>query len=133
VAQGNPEHFFVATQDRELQEKISHSSGGAVIFISVNGLHLLGPSEKDQHKAATKAERALHAPDQERKLLKEARKAEGRQRTSAVFRVQAVKAPNPLSVKKKLPKEPAGEDKAKRPRRRKRAEAGPVEEERAEA
>ena len=36
----NPEHFFVATQDRELRAAIDRVPGGASIFASVNGLHL---------------------------------------------------------------------------------------------
>ena len=36
----NPEHFFVATQDRKLRATVDRVPGGASIFASVNGLHL---------------------------------------------------------------------------------------------
>ena len=40
AGESNPEHFFVATQDRELRAAIDRVPGGASIFVSVNGLHL---------------------------------------------------------------------------------------------
>ena len=40
AGESNPEHFFVATQDRALRAAIDRVPGGASIFASVNGLHL---------------------------------------------------------------------------------------------
>jgi len=40
AGESNPEHFFIATQDRELRAAIDSVPGGASIFASVNGLHL---------------------------------------------------------------------------------------------
>ena len=36
----NPDHFFLATQDRSLRAAVDRVPGGASIFASVNGLHL---------------------------------------------------------------------------------------------
>ena len=49
AGESNPEHFFVATQDRGLRSAVDRVPGGASIFASVNGLHLqvcLGPRAK---------------------------------------------------------------------------------------
>ena len=48
----NPEHFFVATQDRRLRECLGRVKGGACCFASVNGLHVEEPSGMLKEKAS---------------------------------------------------------------------------------
>ena len=40
----NPQHMFIATQDRALRAALGRVPGTALIFASVNGLHLEAPS-----------------------------------------------------------------------------------------
>lgn len=48
----NEEHFFVATQDKALQRKCMAVPGGAVLFASVNGVHMEQPSELQKQTVA---------------------------------------------------------------------------------
>lgn len=45
AGEANAEHFFVATQDRDLRAALGGVPGGASIFLNVNGVHLEPPSE----------------------------------------------------------------------------------------
>ncbi len=47
----NPEHMFVATQDRGLRARLMRVPGSAAVFASVNGLHLEAPSEAQKANA----------------------------------------------------------------------------------
>ena len=151
VTEGNHNHFFVATQDRHLQRKIQSMPGGAVLFASVNGLHLETPSEA-QKKHLQAKEKTLSKRDGRVKLPKAAGGSDAEeggggedadeeewQRERAIFRRQKAKGPNPLSIKKKskkpqqqqtLPPPPhqqqqeEGQAKARRQRRRRPAGEG---------
>lgn len=46
----NSDHFLIATQDRSLQRKAMAVPGGAVVFASVNGVHLETPSDLQKQK-----------------------------------------------------------------------------------
>lgn len=48
AGQKNDDHFFVATQDKSMQRQCMAVPGGAVIFASVNGVHLEAPSALQQ-------------------------------------------------------------------------------------
>lgn len=48
----NEEHFFVATQDKALQRRCMAVPGGAVLFASVNGVHLEQPSALQKQAVA---------------------------------------------------------------------------------
>lgn len=143
VADGNPQHFFLATQDRPLQRKVMAMPGGAVAFVSVNGLHLETPSEA-QKSHAKKADDARMAPGRVerrssalRELTEGADKEEG-VAEGQVFKRKKAKGPNPLAAKPKQRKTPAvapapppaaggevsGKPKRQRKRRKSRAEGG---------
>ncbi|PRW50990.1 rRNA-processing UTP23-like protein [Chlorella sorokiniana] len=97
----NGEHFFVATQDRALQRACMAVPGGAVLFASVNGVHLETPSEL-QKQAAKQEERRHMAPSETE--LKSAALAEvaaaQQQRARPQLRRKKAKGPNPLAVQK---------------------------------
>ena len=41
----NEEHYFMATQDKELRNSLGQILGGATLFLSVNGIHIAQPTE----------------------------------------------------------------------------------------
>ncbi|KAI7846463.1 hypothetical protein COHA_000072 [Chlorella ohadii] len=98
----NGEHFFVATQDRALQRACMAVPGGAVLFASVNGVHLETPSELQ--KQAAKQEEKRHMAPSETELksaaLAEVAAAQQEQRARPQLRRKKAKGPNPLSVQK---------------------------------
>lgn len=105
----NANHFFVASQDRTLQRKVSNSPGGAVLFATVNGIQMEMPSERQkQQMMKTAEERQLHMGEMERLLVEDGgrggRGGRGGQgpRESNVRRKKA-KGPNPLSIKRRKP------------------------------
>lgn len=60
---GNPEHLFIASQDRTLRAALMRQPGCAAVFASVNGLHLEAPSEAQKAEArSTEAQHLSIAP-----------------------------------------------------------------------
>lgn len=70
TANGNPNHFVIATQDRQLQKRIMREQGGAVIFSSSNGLGMETPSALQQGEAAFKEAKTSRPSKAERETLK---------------------------------------------------------------
>jgi U3 small nucleolar RNA-associated protein 23 len=103
----NVNHFFVATQDRALQRKVSNSPGGAVLFATVNGIQMEMPSERQKkHMMKTAEERQLHMGEMERRLLEDGgHGGHGGHgpREGTVRRKKTKGGPNPLSVKRRKP------------------------------
>lgn len=124
----NAEHWWVATQDKQLKQKLSQSPGMPLIFATVNGIHLSDPSEtsKDSvHK--TRAVEAVPEHELRSEALRDLPQLHAH-KGGAKFRRNKAKGPNPLAVKKRQKKglqvgQATGE-KRKRVRRRK----GDVEE-----
>lgn len=50
TGEDNAQHYFVATQDKDLRDSLGQMLGGATLFLSVNGIHIAQP---------TKAQKAL--------------------------------------------------------------------------
>jgi U3 small nucleolar RNA-associated protein 23 len=137
VAAGNPEHFLVATQDRDLQRRVLAERGGAVIFASANGPQLAAPPAAAARSPAAARGVAAAAEAGGRVLaeLAEAELAE-RPREKSLFRRKRAKGANPLSAKKKVVKARAaaaaapaagaadGEERRKRQRRKRDAPSG---------
>jgi U3 small nucleolar RNA-associated protein 23 len=122
VVDGNHEHFFIATQDRALQRQVINLPGGAVLFTSVNGIHIETPSEaQKRHVQAKEVTGVGFLPlstkkkvrkdgsdgfeDEEGSSSGEEKEAQ-RQRppTGGKFRRNIAKGPNPLSMQKKKKK-----------------------------
>ena len=132
----NASHFFVATQDRTLQRKVSNVPGGAVLFATVNGIQMEMPSEKQKKQMMkTAEERQLHMGEMERRMLQNGGQGGhgGHEARDGGVRRKKAKGPNPLSMKKKKTayegshERPSGDGreeqtKAKRKRQRKSRE-----------
>lgn len=73
VGESNPEHFFVATQDKELMKKFKEMPGVPVIFGLRNALFIEQPSASERKFVKFKEEEHLHMTDLEIKMLKSKR------------------------------------------------------------
>lgn len=105
----NEEHFFVATQDKALQRRCMAVPGGAVLFASVNGVHLEQPSAL-QKQAVAQEEQKHMAPSQaelQTAALQDVAAA-GQPRDRPPLRRKRAKGPNPLSALPKKKKKGAG-------------------------
>lgn len=114
VVDGNRDHFFVATQDKTLQKKLGKLRGCAMVFASVNGLHLEAPSDVqiDEVKAKEQKVLGLSKVDYRNKTLLELKQEEeaGRPRERSIFKKKRAKGPNPLSMLPKKKKGSAGHE-----------------------
>lgn len=141
VGEKNPEHYFVATQDSDLREKLREIPGVPVIYGLKNSLFIEQPSAQQRKFAQLDEEKRIHMEKSEfKKLLKASseEKASGDGITPGVaekskFKRNRAKGPNPLSCKKKKPRPqpsdaqsqgPAADGEAKRKRVRKRKRSG---------
>lgn len=118
----NPEHWFVATQDRALQSRCAATTAVPVVFATANGvrLHELDAAALDAAERALAARSALSdaearaAARAARQVLVKAgvgdaalknaplrAKPLGAVETSVKFRKGKAKGPNPLSMRKK--------------------------------
>ncbi len=120
VVDGNHEHFFIATQDRALQRQVVNMPGGAVLFTSVNGVHIENPSESQKRHVQAKEVTGVGMlpPVHKKKVMKDGSEGsgeeggsssedEGQQRRPVLggkFRRNIAKGPNPLSIQKKKKK-----------------------------
>lgn len=129
VDEGNPHHYFVATQDRNLSVKVKRAPGIPLMFIIQNTIVLDKPSPRTVAfvKAVEAGQLVSVHEKQSIKQLKEeqglARHPELRRRGR---RKKKVGGPNPLSCLKKKKKaqdtkSPASEKKKKRKRVRNRS------------
>ncbi|CAN6218524.1 unnamed protein product [Urochloa humidicola] len=129
IGDKNPEHFFVATQDADLREKLREIPGVPVIYGLKNSLFIEQPSVQQRKFAQLDEEKRLNMDISEyKKLMKAASEGKaaasengsdqeqhGRPISSLVknalgvadkskFKRNRAKGPNPLSCKKKKPK-----------------------------
>uniref|UniRef100_A0A0A9CW95 UTP23 sensor motif region domain-containing protein n=1 Tax=Arundo donax TaxID=35708 RepID=A0A0A9CW95_ARUDO len=129
IGDKNPEHFFVATQDADLREKLREIPGVPVIYGLKNSLFIEQPSVQQRKFAQLDEEKRLNMDISEyKRLLKVASEGktaanengsdaeqQGRPISSLVknalgvaekskFKRNRAKGPNPLSCKKKKPK-----------------------------
>eukprot|EP00898_Chlorokybus_atmophyticus_P007613 jgi/Chlat1/7853/Chrsp66S07299 len=110
VANGNPEHFFIASQDAALKQQLHKVPGVAIVSIQNGQLHLEAPSETQRKLANMSEAEKVRASEAElkRAALKVAELVQ--QPVEALTGAPAIinkrkrkgpKGPNPLSVKKK--------------------------------
>ncbi|KAL1767750.1 rRNA-processing protein UTP23-like [Sigmodon hispidus] len=127
VDEGNPHHYFVATQDQNLSVKVKKSPGIPLMFIIQNTIVLDKPSPRTV--AFVKAvESGQLVSVHEKQSIKQLKEEQGLVRTPAPRkrRKKKVGGPNPLSCLKKKKKtqdtkSPASEKKRKRKRIRNRS------------
>lgn len=135
VGGDNAGHFFVGTQDKQLRKDISKIPAGASMFVSVNGLHLEQPSDKQEQliNQAAEDQQGLQRQDLKSQVLKEvvdARRHAKPDINTSIYRHNKAKGPNPMAAKKKkkrkltesAPQETASlaEPKVKRARKRRK-------------
>ncbi|KMZ72812.1 rRNA-processing protein UTP23-like protein [Zostera marina] len=129
IAEGNPEHFFVATQDSGLRRKLYEIPGTPVIYALKNCLMLDKPSEKQREFVKSSEEKRSHMTKLESDIVHAIKNKKGsshplddvsevesihtlqtsgknqRQNLGITdkpqFKRKRAKAPNPLSCKKK--------------------------------
>jgi len=120
IVDGNHEHFFIATQDRALQRQVLNLPGGAVLFTSVNGIHIENPSEaQKRHVQAKEVTGVGLLPLSTKKKVEKAgsggsgdeedssdgeEEEQRRPPTGGKFKRNIAKGPNPLSMQKKKKK-----------------------------
>lgn len=95
----NAEHFFVATQERALQQRVMSCPGGASMFVTVNGIQLAMPPKSQKMHALKKGEEKMLPGLLERQsnLLEEG----SEHKTGIQYRRKKARGPNPLSIRKK--------------------------------
>mmetsp|Transcript_16741 Transcript_16741/g.50023 ORF Transcript_16741/g.50023 Transcript_16741/m.50023 type:complete len:248 (+) Transcript_16741:225-968(+) len=124
----NPQHMFIATQDRALRSDLGRIPGAALIFASVNGLHLEAPSAEQMAdaRAAVAGHMAVKPLERQSEALAGPLAEAHARKERTIFKRHKAKGPNPLSVRK--PKKetkpmqgggPAADQHRKRARRRK--------------
>lgn len=101
VDQNNQEHFFIATQDRNLQNKITRQPAGAVLFATVNGIQMEMPSEKQKSHVVQQVQKKMMPGDIERQSNMVASEHDQRSSSMRYRGVKKAKGPNPLSMKPK--------------------------------
>ena len=101
IPENNPEHFFIATQDRSLQRGIMSIPGGGIVFATVNGIQMESPSEKQKnHVLQVGREKMLPGLlERQANILMDGKGGEVR-----VHKKKKARGPNPLSM---LPKKKA--------------------------
>ncbi|XP_040402863.1 rRNA-processing protein UTP23 homolog [Cygnus olor] len=123
VEEGNPHHFFIATQDQDLANKVKKKAGVPLLFIIQNTMVLDKPSPKSLAFVQTLQTSQL-VPEHQKQSIVQLKEKEGLAKQEGEKRRKRKRAggPNPLSCLKKKKKtqeskEPSAE---KKKRRRKR-------------
>ncbi|XP_024543221.1 rRNA-processing protein UTP23 homolog [Selaginella moellendorffii] len=105
----NPEHFFVATQDGDLRQKLRVMPGCAVVYSKKTSLCVEPPSEFQQQFAKEEESKRESLKCREQRLLSHTSEDEELPKRSKslmvrdrpTFKRKRAKGPNPLSCKKK--------------------------------
>ncbi|NXL85656.1 UTP23 protein, partial [Alectura lathami] len=123
VEEGNPHHFFIATQDQDLANKVKKKAGVPLLFIIQNTMVLDKPSPKSLAFVQTLQTSQL-VPEHQKQSIVQLKEKEGLAKQEGEKRRKRKRAsgPNPLSCLKKKKKtlesqKPAAE---KKKRKRKR-------------
>ncbi|NXF02506.1 UTP23 protein, partial [Smithornis capensis] len=127
IEDGNPHHFFIATQDQELSNKVKKKPGVPLLFIIQNTMVLDKPSPKSLAYVQKLQTDQLVSEYQKQNIV-ELKEKEGLAKQEGEKRRKRKRAggPNPLSCLKKKKKktqegqEPSAEKKKRRKRKRNR-------------
>ncbi|NXQ66131.1 UTP23 protein, partial [Quiscalus mexicanus] len=127
IEDGNPHHFFIATQDQELSNKVKRKPGIPLLFIIQNTMVLDKPSPKSL-AFVQKLQTNQLVPEYQKQSIVELKEKEGLIKQEGEKRRKRKRAggPNPLSCLKKKKKktqegqEPSAEKKKRRKRKRNR-------------
>ncbi|NWS21350.1 UTP23 protein, partial [Pachyramphus minor] len=127
IEDGNPHHFFIATQDQDLSNKVKKKPGVPLLFIIQNTMVLDKPSPKSL-AFVQKLQTNQLVPEYQKQSIVELKEKEGLAKQEGEKRRKRKRAggPNPLSCLKKKKKktqesqEPSAEKKKRRKRKRNR-------------
>ncbi|XP_058689468.1 rRNA-processing protein UTP23 homolog [Poecile atricapillus] len=130
IEDGNPHHFFIATQDQDLSNKVKKKPGIPLLFIIQNTMVLDKPSPKSL-AFVQKLQTNQLVPEYQKQSIVELKEKEGLVKQEGEKRRKRKRAggPNPLSCLKKKKKktqegqEPSAEKKKRRKRKRNRVKA----------
>ncbi|XP_009879327.1 PREDICTED: rRNA-processing protein UTP23 homolog [Charadrius vociferus] len=134
IEEGNPHHFFIATQDQDLANKVKKKAGIPLLFIIQNTMVLDKPSPKSL-AFVQKLQMNQLVPEHQKQSIVQLKEKEGLAQQEGAKRRKRKRAggPNPLSCLKKKKKktqegqEPAAEKKKRRKRNRNRVKAEAVQ------
>ncbi|NWH96269.1 UTP23 protein, partial [Aegithalos caudatus] len=123
IEDGNPHHFFIATQDQDLSNKVKKKPGIPLLFIIQNTMVLDKPSPKSL-AFVQKLQTNQLVPEYQKQSIVELKEKEGLVKQEGEKRRKRKRAggPNPLScLKKKKKKTQEGQEaSAEKKKRRKR-------------
>lgn len=105
IGASNEQHFFVATQDKDLQKHLSKVAAVPIIFKTVNGISLQKPGfylQKSVNKAS-EAKMGIQKYEKATSVMR-AFSEEIRRELPLHRRKKKAKGPNPLAAKKKVKK-----------------------------
>lgn len=124
------EHYFLATQDSDLTEKVRQLAYVPILFLRMNTIILEKPADGAKEKAIVSQERFHNVDSHQFKTLKKLKKIESidNAENTKKRKRKTVKGPNPLSCKKKkvnpnknpIKENPNNEENSKDKRKRKR-------------
>ncbi|NXH12711.1 UTP23 protein, partial [Bucco capensis] len=127
IEEGNPHHFFIATQDQDLANKVKKKAGVPLLFIIQNTMVLDKPSPRSL-AFVQKLQTNQLVPEYQKQNIVKLKEREGLAKQEGEQRRKRKRAggPNPLSCLKKKKKktqegqEPSAEKKKRRKRKRNR-------------
>ncbi|NXT20326.1 UTP23 protein, partial [Syrrhaptes paradoxus] len=129
IEEGNLHHFFIATQDQDLANKVKKKAGVPLLFIIQNTMVLDKPSPKSL-AFVQKLQTDQLIPEHQKQSIVQLKEKEGLAKQEGEKRRKRKRAggPNPLSCLKKKKKtqegqEPSAEKKKRRKRKRNRVKA----------
>ncbi|XP_009993668.1 PREDICTED: rRNA-processing protein UTP23 homolog [Chaetura pelagica] len=134
IEEGNPHHFFIATQDQDLANKVKKKAGVPLLFIIQNTMVLDKPSPKSL-AFVQKLQTSQLVPEHQKQSIVQLKEKEGLAKQEGERRRKRKRAggPNPLSCLKKKKKkseegqEPSAVKKKRRKRKRNRVKAEAVQ------
>ncbi|XP_069710670.1 rRNA-processing protein UTP23 homolog [Phaenicophaeus curvirostris] len=134
IQEGNPHHFFIATQDPDLANKVKKKAGVPLLFIIQNTMVLDKPSPKSLAFVQNMQTNQL-VPEHQKQSIVELKEKAGLANQQGEKRRKRKRAggPNPLSCLKKKKKktqegqEASAEKKKRRKRKRNRVKAEAVQ------
>ncbi|XP_040444284.1 rRNA-processing protein UTP23 homolog [Falco naumanni] len=133
IEEGNPHHFFIATQDQDLANKVKKKAGVPLLFIIQNTMVLDKPSPKSL-VFVQKLQTNQLVPEHQKQTIVQLKEKEGLAKQEGEKRRKRKRAggPNPLSCLKKKKKtqegqEPSAEKKKRRKRKRNRVKTEGVQ------
>ncbi|KFM63719.1 rRNA-processing protein UTP23-like protein, partial [Stegodyphus mimosarum] len=119
---GNPDHYILATQDRELSEKVRLIPGIPLLYISHNAINLEKPSVVNKETIQVKMQEKLKSSDYQNAVLNKLKREIFGNDDEPKRKKKKIKGPNPLSCKKKKERPVAPQnEKTKKRKRHKRS------------